>query len=123
MKIIVVDDEQDILEETVELLMDSGHSVRSAISVDGGLELLQLDSQVDLIITDLKMPQKSGIDLIDEVFSRYGDIFPIIIISGHGDTENSIKGLNIKKFKLFSKPLNIDLLLSFLSEIQTKSDT
>ncbi len=80
--ILVVDDDAEVREIVAEYLMDSGHRVLQA---EGGLEALRvLDraSDIDLVITDVRMPGMSGIDLADRI-TRGGPGPKVILISGY----------------------------------------
>ena len=85
-QILVVDDESDVRESLGMLLLAAGYDV--AVAENGAAAVLQLSRTVpDLIVTDLNMPQMSGIELISHVRSRYPPI-PIVAMSGdfRGDT-------------------------------------
>ncbi len=80
--ILVVDDDAEVREIVAEYLMDSGHRVLQA---EGGLEALRvLDraSDVDLVITDVRMPDISGIELADQI-TRDLPCPKVILISGY----------------------------------------
>ncbi|WP_293763591.1 response regulator [uncultured Paraglaciecola sp.] len=110
-KILVVDDEQPILEEIIETLTEDGYQALPAISVDEALDILSENTDTSVIITDLKMPGKTGIDLIHEVNKRYKKIYPFIITTGHGSP--SIDGCDLlaENYIFLRKPVDIDLLL------------
>ena len=59
-KILVVDDEMEILEETSEALTEAGYECLCADNVDDALRILRRDSEIALVVTDLKMPGKTG---------------------------------------------------------------
>ena len=80
--ILVVDDDAEVREVVAEYLMDSGHRVLQA---EGGLEALRvLDraSDIDLVITDVRMPDISGIDLAERI-TREAPCPRVILISGY----------------------------------------
>jgi CheY-like chemotaxis protein len=79
-RILVVDDEPSIRETLGMLLISVGYDV--AMAENGASAVSQLSSKVpDLIVTDLNMPQMSGIELISHVRSRYPSI-SIVVMSG-----------------------------------------
>lgn len=121
MNIVVVDDEPEILEEIIELLSDEGYQVRSASCANDALKLLAIDSEVDLIITDIKMPGKSGVDFITEASQKYGDKFHVIFISGHGfaSTEKELDAIG--SHELLTKPLDIYSLLDTTQRLEITS--
>ncbi len=85
-QVLVVDDEPSVRESLGMLLLAAGYDVAEADN--GAAAVSQLSRTVpDLIVTDLNMPQMSGIELISHVRSRYPPI-PIVLMSGdyQGDT-------------------------------------
>jgi DNA-binding NtrC family response regulator len=111
-KILIVDDEPLILEEMTETLNEAGYQAFSAVSVDRALELLNVNPEISLIITDLKMPGKTGIDLINDVNKNNIKSFQFVIITGHGSA--SMEGFNLisENHKFLLKPVDITLLLT-----------
>lgn len=83
MIILVVDDEPAIGDEICETLKALGLEGLSVESVDAALATLQENLSVLLVITDLKMPQKSGLDLIREAENRWPQRLKFIVMSGH----------------------------------------
>lgn len=116
-KILVVDDERDILDEIEETLTEEGYEVVCVERVDAALEALRNHSDIDLVVTDLKMPGKSGADLINEVRVDFERDISFIIISGHGSPSIETFGLDIDQFIFHRKPLDID---QFLESIETE---
>lgn len=115
-KILIVDDEPLILEEITETLNEAGYQAFSAVSVDEALLLLNKNLDISLIITDLKMPGKTGIDLINTVNNDNIKLFPFIIITGHGSS--SIEGFNLisENHTFLLKPVDITLLLETIDK-------
>jgi len=116
-KILVVDDEMDILDEIEETLTDEGYEVICVARVDAALEALRNHSDINLVVTDLKMPGKSGADLINEARTDFERDISFIIISGHGSPSIETFGLDINQFIFHKKPLDID---RFLESIETE---
>ncbi|NQV54310.1 MAG: response regulator [Rhodospirillales bacterium] len=84
--ILVIDDEE-LVRITLELILkDAGHQVAQALNGIGGLEK-QHQTPFDLVITDLIMPEKEGIETIRELHKSYPGL-PIIAISGGGRIGN-----------------------------------
>ena len=79
-KIILIDDEPEVRHLMEQVLTGAGHVVRGAGDGDEGLRLMRAD-QPDLLITDLLMPNKEGIETIREV-RREVPRLPILVISG-----------------------------------------
>jgi CheY-like chemotaxis protein len=80
--ILVVDDDAEVREIVAEYLMDSGHR---ELQADGGMEALRIldrASDIDLVITDVRMPGISGIELADQI-TRDSPSPKVILISGY----------------------------------------
>lgn len=116
-KILVVDDEMDILDEIEETLAEEGYEVICVAGVDAALEALRNHSDINLVVTDLKMPGKSGAELINEARADFERDISFIIISGHGSPSVETFGLDINQFIFHKKPLDID---RFLESVETE---
>src|SRR4030042_4964095 len=92
MNILLVDDEPDVRTTLANFLGKLGYSVVCAYN---GLEgLHRFHSQTfDLIITDIKMPDMDGLELMHRVKQIEKSPIDIIVITGHGDMDNAIKAL------------------------------
>jgi len=106
-RILLVDDEIDILETLGTILKSSGHEV---ISATNGLQALALfaTQAVDLVIIDMVMPEKSGADTIRELRQRNAQV-PIIAMSGGGRMEPSNYLDLAREFgatQIFAKPFS-----------------
>lgn len=108
--ILIVDDEEMIRMVLQQLLTKEGYHVLQAEDGDGAVSVCH-GQHVDLIITDLVMPKKNGIDLIMEIKKKQGNI-PVIAISGGGGIRGSFDYLSVAKLvgahEIFPKPLDLD---------------
>lgn len=94
-KILVVDDEKPIRCLLADMLGKDGHSVQVAENGKQAVELFH-QSPADLVITDLVMPEKNGIDVIMELKGKYPNV-QIVAISGGGGITGSFDYLPIAK--------------------------
>ena len=78
--ILVIDDEPRMLRVIGEMLKSAGHTVVAATSGDQGIAIIA-QLAIDLVITDIIMPEKEGIETIGEIKQDHPDL-PIIAISG-----------------------------------------
>ena len=106
-KILVVDDEEIIVEEALETLTDEGYQCFGASGVDAAVELVSTAVGIDLIITDLKMPKKTGADLIKTVETKWGQQIKFIVMSGHASPGVESNGIDIASYPFLKKPLDI----------------
>ena len=117
-QLLLVDDEEDALLELAELLEDEGFCCFTATSVK--LALLQLTQHPDiaLVITDLRMPEESGIALIRRLREHTSrQHLPVIVISGHADMSDVSDLLRLQVLDLFRKPIYHVRLLDTLENL------
>ncbi|GAB1432637.1 sigma-54 dependent transcriptional regulator [Spirochaetota bacterium] len=106
--ILIIDDEKNIREGLGESLGLDGYNV--ILSSDGQDGIRQVDSlDVDLVITDLKMPVLSGQEVLEHVASRYPSV-PVIMLTGHGTVEDAVEAMRKGAYDFITKPVNLDHL-------------
>ena len=108
-----VDDEEDILELLTEILSPAGIEAVTFTDPEALLKKTRTNPP-DFIITDLKMPQMSGLDLLRSLRSLNVRV-PVIIVSGFVTTEALINALESGIFAAIEKPFNPSVLLSYAS--------
>jgi putative nucleotidyltransferase with HDIG domain len=89
-KILIIDDEEVIRSVASEILTSVGYSIDTASCGEEGFLQLQRASY-DLVITDIKMPGLSGIELIEMIRSDISSDIPIVVITGHGTIDSTIE--------------------------------
>lgn len=103
--ILVVDDEPSIVYMTAQMLRRMGYRVEAKVNPHEAIELLQSGSQtIDLVISDMTMPQMTGIQLYEKVKGIQPDI-PVIICTGHSDLINPKKAKELGIAALAMKPI------------------
>jgi DNA-binding NtrC family response regulator len=107
-KLLIVDDEKNIREGLEKALAIDGYEVELASDGKEALDMIE-EGDVDLVITDLKMPHLSGEELMREALDSY-PYLPIIILTGHGTIENAVEAMRNGAYDFLTKPLNIDKL-------------
>ena len=80
--ILVVDDDSAVRETSASMLEDLGYVVLQATGGPEALELVERHPEVDLMVTDIRMPGMSGLELSDIATTRRSDL-PVILISGY----------------------------------------
>ncbi len=108
-KVLVVDDELDIRESLEILLSSEGYSVDQAQSAAEGLQKMEI-SGYDLVLLDLMMPDRSGMDVLHEVRERDRET-PIFMITAYGSVEAAVNALKLGANDYFSKPWDNEKLL------------
>jgi DNA-binding response OmpR family regulator len=84
-KILIVDDERDLVDAYVRLLERAGHRCIAAFDANEAIALIDAESP-DLVITDLSLPDSSGIEIVRHVRAKSAST-PIIVMSGHHTPE------------------------------------
>lgn len=100
--VLVVDDEESLREVVSEVLREEGHRVLTAASAEEALTLL--DAQhCDLVITDIRMPGMSGIDLLQKIKERDANT-QVIIITSHASFDTALTALRTGAYDYLIKP-------------------
>jgi DNA-binding NtrC family response regulator len=107
-KLLIVDDEKHIREGLEKALTIDGYDVELASDGKEALSKIE-EGDIDLVITDLKMPNLSGEELMKEALDNY-PYLPVIILTGHGTIENAVEAMRNGAYDFITKPLNIDKL-------------
>jgi DNA-binding NtrC family response regulator len=100
--VLVVDDEASVRESLVRVLDREGHRVFQAASAEDALNVLQTES-VHLMLSDLKMPTMSGLDLLREVKRRAPET-EVVLITGHGTIETAVEAMKEGASDFLTKP-------------------
>jgi len=107
-KILLVDDEEGIRKVLSIYLMDSGYTVSTAESGEEALEIFR-KTQPPIVLTDIKMPGMDGIELLQRIKAESPDT-EVIMITGHGDIDLTIKSLQYDAADFITKPINDEAL-------------
>ncbi|WP_300731150.1 response regulator [Pseudomonas sp.] len=122
-QLLLVDDEEEALLELAELLEGEGFCCFTATSVTLALEQLSRHPDIALVITDLRMPEESGIALIKRLREHTArQHLPVIVISGHADMADVSDLLRLQVLDLFRKPIYHVRLLGTLDHLFPKPD-
>jgi len=108
LRILVADDEKNIREGLREALALDGYEVVTAADGREALEEVTR-GEVDLLITDLKMPRLSGEELLKSVAAQLPTM-PVIILTGHGTIESAVQAMHDGAYDFLTKPVNLDRL-------------
>lgn len=111
--ILVVDDEPVILSSCEVALTKSGHKVDTALSAEEALKRIETE-KYDTIITDLKMPKLSGMDLLRIVKEREPET-DIIMITGYGTVQTAVEAMKLGAFDYIPKPFTPNELRSVVT--------
>jgi two-component system, NtrC family, sensor kinase len=117
-KILLIDDEPDILRVLGISLRADGYAVQTASSGEEALAIFARETP-ELVITDIKMPGLSGIEVLREVKNINAET-EVIIITGHGDIDSAIEALHFGASDFINKPVRDKQLTIALTRAQEK---
>ena len=107
-RVLIVDDEPDIRELLELTLGRMSLETESAANLTSARELLSKNS-FSLCLTDMRLPDGDGIELVKYIQENYNQI-PVAVITAHGNTETAIKALKAGAFDFVSKPVDLQKL-------------
>lgn len=114
--ILIVDDDTELAKNFKDILEIKGYSAGIASSGKEALNLLK-NYIYDLALVDMKLPDVSGLDLIEEI-TKTSPILEYIIITGYASLESAVKAVKEKKIIAYeTKPVNIENVLSLIKEV------
>lgn len=117
-RVLIVDDERDILEEMAELLESKGLSVQTAGSAAEALKLLAADSDLNTVVSDIRMPLIDGVEMIDRAMQEPAlrdRPLRFIMVTGHATLADAQRSIRASAVDFVPKPINTDQLLLAIS--------
>lgn len=113
-RILVIDDEHEMLQNYERLLKRAGHQCVGC-SDPTGLEKLLSEFRPEIVVTDLMMPEVSGMDVLQRVHA-WDETVPVILVTAYGSVENAVTAMKLKAADFLSKPFSMDELLQKVHE-------
>lgn len=118
MKLLIVDDEMDLLEEIADDLTESGHEI---ITAENGKRAYNIFSEheqsFDGVLTDVRMPIMDGLTLLKRI-KRDKPTIPVAIFTGHGDVDTAIQALQLGAIDFILKPFQLHTLYSAIARFE-----
>jgi two-component system, NtrC family, nitrogen regulation response regulator NtrX len=109
--VLVVDDENEIRESLAEILREEGYAVSSTPSGSEAIVLLR-DATYDVMLLDIWLPDRDGLDVLNEMRSLETENRPeVIVISGHATIETAVRATKLGAFDFLEKPLSLERTL------------
>jgi two-component system response regulator PilR (NtrC family) len=106
--VLIVDDEPDLLELVSLTLSRMNLQARTAADVNSARRLLKSE-KFDLCLTDMRLPDGDGLDLVAWIQQNRADL-PVAVITAHGNVESAVRALKLGAFDFVSKPLDLGVL-------------
>ena len=122
--ILLIEDEDSIRRVLKKVLQQDNQSYKFTEATDGQEGILTVKKQhFDLILCDIKMPKKDGIEVLDFI-RNHTPATPVVMISGHGNLETAVQAMRMGAFDYISKPPDLNHLLSTVrSALQSESQS
>ena len=118
-KVLIVDDEQIVRRNLKRILNDEGYSVNTAKDGHNALELMDSD-RYDLVVTDMKMPRMSGI----EVLRKVKDSFPgvnVMIVTGYATVDTALEAMKSGACDYIEKPVSTEQFAQAVGRVFEKA--
>ncbi len=116
--VLIVDDERSMRDFLKILLEKEGHKVAIAESGKRALDILD-NQQVDVIVSDIRMPGMTGIELLEAVKEESPDL-PVIMITAFASPDDAVLAMKNGAFDYITKPFNVDEIKSVIESATSK---
>ena len=112
--VLVVDDEKNYPRILGAVLEEEGFEILTANSGAKALEILH-NSDIDLVLTDMKMPEMDGIDLLEKIKARDPQL-PVIMMTAHGTVDKAVEAMEKGAYSYLLKPFDNDRLIIYVNK-------
>ena len=112
--ILIVDDEKNYPLVLSAILEEEGFETFAANSGREALEILE-NTDIDLVLTDMKMPTMDGIELLDKIKARDQDL-PVIMMTAHGTVDKAVEAMQKGAYSYILKPFDNDRLIIYVNK-------
>ncbi len=112
-KILVVDDDSTFCLMLKTFLVRNGHKVTEAFSFDDARQAIQTTT-FDVVLTDFRLPEKSGMDVLTEAKRKNRDTI-VIVMTGYGDIRMAVKAIKQGAYDYVTKPVNPEEILATIN--------
>ena len=106
--VLIVDDEPDLLELVSLTLSRMQLETKTAPDLGTARRLMQAQ-HLDLCLTDMRLPDGNGLDLVAWIQENHASL-PVAVITAHGNVESAVRALKLGAFDFVSKPLDLGVL-------------
>jgi len=112
--ILIVDDEKNYLVVLSAFLSGEGYEALTADSAEHALEIVET-ADLDLVLTDMKMPTMDGIELLKRIKDRDPDL-PVVMMTAYGTVEKAVEAMQLGAFNFILKPFQNETLKQIISK-------
>ena len=116
--ILVIEDKESMAQMLMQTLEAAGYKVETAMSAEDGIQKLN-NAKIDLVLTDLKLPGKSGMDVLTASKEK-NSLTPVIVMTAFGTIETAVKAVKEGAYDFLTKPFDPDHLLLLIERALEK---
>jgi DNA-binding NtrC family response regulator len=106
---MLVDDEETFVKTIEKRLIRREIEVLSAFSAEEGLQLLEKNQNLDVVVLDVKMPKMDGLEMLKRIKEEY-PLIEVIMLTGHATIESGINGMKLGAYDFLTKPCEVEEL-------------
>ncbi len=112
-EILIIDDEEGIRSVLSDILSDEGYQVTAREDGDSGIQALT-QKPFDVILLDIWLPKKGGIDVLKEIKEEY-PLIEVVMISGHANIDMAVSAIKMGAFDFLQKPLSLERVITVVN--------
>jgi len=117
-KVLVIDDEPIVLKSCDKILSEEGYDVQTVQTGTEGLQRLT-GEKFDIVLTDLKMPDISGMEILKRIMESYPDVM-VIMITGYSTVQTAVEAMKLGAYDYVPKPFTLEELIEAVSKALDK---
>jgi NtrC-family two-component system response regulator AlgB len=106
-KLLIVDDEKNIRQSLTHFLSGCGHDVTAADSAREALDLLAEGAEFDLVLSDWRMAEMNGLELLRAIKEKYPDVV-VVLMTAYGTIDNAVAAMKAGAYDYLTKPFSVD---------------
>jgi DNA-binding NtrC family response regulator len=119
-RVLVVEDDDDMRQVLLEGLEADGHTVRGCGRIDEALQTLESEGPFDVLITDVRLPGGSGLELLSVLHGRCSHVPARIVITGFGNEDLHESAEALGALAVFDKPFDVDDLRTAVFNVPSR---
>lgn len=116
LRVLLVDDEAAFVDLLAKRLGNRGLDAKCVYNGRDAVDMLSKEKDFDVVILDMKMPGKDGMETLKEI-KQIKPNLEVIILTGHATLDSAVEGLKMDAFDYMTKPIDIELLVNKLREV------
>jgi two-component system NtrC family response regulator len=115
-RVLIVDDEENMAAALEMLFQSRGFDTRTALNGRQALELTRRGERFDVVLSDMKMPDMGGMDLLRCLHEESVDT-PFVLITAYGTVEKAVEAMKLGAVDVITKPFTNEMIISLVSRI------